>query len=67
MSQTAAGVFNELLIGADEFTSKTLSAFMERVAKDQRLFFGLEVWKRAGYIGGKHMVHRYLSEVTLHL
>lgn len=40
-----------IYIGATEFTSATLSDFMGRVAKNQHLFMGLEVWKRAGFIG----------------
>ena len=40
------------LSGTLEFTAETLQSFLKEVVHREDLFFAIEKWERAGYIGG---------------
>lgn len=43
--------FGKFHIGNLPFTTESLLSFLERAKSEENVFFALEIWRRAGYIG----------------
>jgi hypothetical protein len=51
------------LSGETEFTALTLSKTVDRIPHDSKIFFSIETWKRAGYIGDETPENYYCKAI----